>query len=294
MSVRSIVVVSLALLCGGSAASGVLMYQSRGATTAAPAAAERVMLLVAKEAIARGQVLSQDLVREQAWPQDLLPEGAVSDISLIDQRAAMVPLVAGEPILLAKLASQEAGRGLPSLIPKGKRAYAIQVSSVGSNVAGFVRPGDRVDVLLNLKDSARDGSGGGRTTTLLQAVEVLAVGRLIDPVPGEEVDAKELTSVTLVVDPEQVAMLDLGHNMGSLSLSLRNPEDTAETAIAMKTGNDIRPLLGQADEPQVGTIESLDAEFEDSPAVVPERPVHLIRTLRGGQWGRVEVSEARN
>ena len=85
-------------------------------------------------------------------------------------------------MLDGKLGAKDAGRGLAALVPKGKRAYSIVASrmgmspgmSAGLSVAGFILPGNKVDVLLNIKNTSYDGSsGGGRTTTLLQSIGVL-------------------------------------------------------------------------------------------------------------------------
>ena len=87
-------------------------------------------------------------------------------------------------------------------------------------------PDNRVDVLLTTRDHGIDnGTGGGATTTLLQNVEVLAVDRRLDKEEDGETELTEPKSVTLLVTPDQAAKLDLGMNMGTLHLSLRNPED---------------------------------------------------------------------
>jgi pilus assembly protein CpaB len=194
----------------------------------------------------------------------------------------MAGIVAGEPILESKLASRDSGRGLAALIPEGMRAYTIQTSRVASNVAGFILPGNSVDVLLTLKGNYNDTTGGGSTTTLLQAVEILAVDQRLDAPVDNKINPRELGSVTLLVTPEQAALLDLGQNMGTLTLSLRNPEDAAESLARPATVNDIRfrqekPVeKSEGDSPILG---SGDGE-----------EVLEIVTLRGSHRGRVLVT----
>src|SRR5437879_8830127 len=107
------------------------------------------------------------------------------------------------------------------------RAFTIPTTNVASGVAGFVMPGNRVDVLLTMNGvGTREQTGGGVTTTLLQNIEILAVDQRIDAPVDNKVDPAQLRSVTLLVTPEEAARLDLGQNRGSLHLSLRNPEDT--------------------------------------------------------------------
>jgi pilus assembly protein CpaB len=171
------------------------------------------------------------------------------------------------------------------------RAYTIQASGEAANVAGFVRPGNRVDVLLNLRGGSPADTGGGSTTTLLQAVEILAVDQVLDDVAGEKMDARDLRSVTLLVTPDQATLLDLGQNMGNLTLSLRNPEDLAESDTYPTTVNDIKYLQTPPDLPSdTGPLALLTAapgEAEESGSKGPK--VFQIRTLRGSQWGEVRV-----
>jgi Flp pilus assembly protein CpaB len=90
------------------------------------------------------------------------------------------------------------------------RAYTINAKGVASNSAGFVLPGNRVDILLHLRGTSNDDSGGGSTSTLLPAVEVLAVGKTLNAPTENRVDASQ--SVTLLVTPEQATLLDLGNS----------------------------------------------------------------------------------
>ena len=170
-------------------------------------------------------------------------------------RAVLVPIAAGEPLLTSKVSSSKGG-GLASLIPKGMRAYTIETSSVASNVAGFVLPGNFVDVHVTLKDNYKSNTGGSSAITLLQAVEILAVDQNLDSRRDDEAATRSLQkssrmtratgdsskSVTLLVTPEQATDLDLAQNSGKLSLALRNPADESHKDSRTATLNGIRHL----------------------------------------------------
>ena len=88
------------------------------------------------------------------WPTSAMPEGAFEDPAAIVDRGLIVSVVRNELILPAKLASKEAGSGLPPIIPTGKRAVSVRVNEV-IGVAGYVLPGTHVDVLATANPSSR-------------------------------------------------------------------------------------------------------------------------------------------
>ena len=151
MRLQSLLVVALALVFGGSAAVGVRSFvNSRG--TAAPKA-DTVPVVVAVIDIARGGMITSDLIKTRDFPKDMVPDGALTKPEDAIDRAVAIPLVKDEPVLDAKLSPKGAGRGLAALVPKGMRAVTIQTPNVASGVAGFVMPGNKVDVLLTVTDS---------------------------------------------------------------------------------------------------------------------------------------------
>lgn len=302
MSLRSVIVVLLALVCGGSAAFGVSLLAQP--TTGAPAPVETVAVVVCKEGISRGRMVTADLLELKQWPKDYVPVGCLAKLEDAQERSALQPMLPGEPLLEGKLAPKEAGRGMAALIPNGMRAYTIQTSRVASHVAGFILPGNRVDVLLTLRGNPNDENGGGTTSTLLQSIEILAVGARIDAPASNHLEAKEADSVTLLVTPEQAARLDLGQTIGQLTLSLRNPDDTAESEANPATVKDIRFSQMKPEEVAVAAPVPMP---EPTPPPVPApasepvvtvshevkaRPVPRVATLRGQSWGEVRLIPA--
>jgi pilus assembly protein CpaB len=291
--------VVLALVFGGSAAVGVRQYIGQNS----PTQVEMVPVVVAAITVPRGMLLSSELVRTRDYPKDLVPEGAIFKTENVVDRAAYSTLVKDEPLLESKL-SPKGQRGLASLIPNGMRAFTITTPNIASGVAGFILPGNKVDVLLTVSNTpSSDASGGGTTTTLLQHVEILAVDQRMEAPADNKVKAEDLRSVTLLVTPDQAAKLDLGQNKGTLHLSLRNPEDHLNARVRPATVNDIQFLqerpwderakdvlksfgeaLAKARPPQPATPPTPPVEAKPKPA-----PLVIIRTIRGSTEGAVRV-----
>lgn len=294
MSIRTVSVIILAVICGLCAAVGINFLLAEGGPAPPP---ETAPVVVAKLEITRGKIVMADALEVKQWPKDLVPAGSMADMATAQDRAALQTMMPGEPIFEAKLAAKGAVGGMANLIPSGKRAYTIQTKTVASNVAGFVLPGNLVDVLLTFRGNYNDDTGGGSTTTLLQAVEVMAVGSKIEKIDSTAgVGAEDVSSVTLLVTPEEVARLDLGQGLGMLSLSLRNPNDKGESNADPATVNNIR-FSGM--KPTGGVTPPTTAAPSPTIAVTePPKPTSpkaalvssSILTLRGQNWGEVRVT----
>jgi pilus assembly protein CpaB len=179
------------------------------------------------------------------------------------------------------------------MIPSGMRAFTILSPHVASGVAGFILPGNRVDVLLTVAmGGGNDLSGGGTTMTLVQNLEILAVDQRLDAPSENKVDPN-LHSVTLLVTPDQASRLDLGQNKGMLHLSLRNPEDVVETDSRPATLAD----LFRVDKPEEEPVKvEVPVKVEEPSQVVmvaaPKEPARLeIRTLRGTQSDVIQLRQ---
>lgn len=279
MSVRTLVVIALAVLCGLSAAAGVNELRNQKAGTAE---VKTVPIVVAAVDMPRGVTVTEELLLLRDWPRELVPAGALQSKEAALQRATLGAMMKDEPVLDRKLAPREGGRGLAALIPPGMRAFTIHTPTAYAGVAGFILPGNRVDVLLTVTERGMsDSTGGGSTTTLLQNIEILAVDQKLDAPNENKVDPKEMQSVTLLVTPNQATKLGLAQQKGMLHLSLRNAEDSMAANTTPFTLKDLRyeqevPLeLKQNSEPA---------------AAVSSRPQLLhIRTLRGRSSGSVPL-----
>jgi len=157
-------------------------------------------------------------------PGSDLPPGAPRKKADVIGRGVIIPISKGEFILPNRLAGENAGAGLPSLIPPGMRAVSVRVNEVVS-VAGFVTPGTRVDVLLT---GAPAGSEQ-QTSTVLQNVEVLASGHTLERTSTGE--AQNTAVITLLVTPDDAQRLTLASSEGHIQLALRNPLDTKQDEV---------------------------------------------------------------
>src|SRR3954454_3727406 len=158
-------------------------------------------------------------------PAGDLPPNAPRKKSDVIGHGVILPIVKGEFILPNRLAQENAGAGLPSLIPPGMRAVSVRVNEIVS-VAGFVTPGTRVDVLLT---GAPTGSGEQQTTTVLQNVAVLASGHTLERTSSGE--AQNTAVITLLVTPDDAQRLTLASTEGHIQLALRNPLDTKQDEV---------------------------------------------------------------
>jgi pilus assembly protein CpaB len=192
-------------------------------------------LVVAAADIAPGTLLTKSLVKVVTWPRELIPPKAIANLNGIENRIVDTTLNKGEPVLLTKLAPQGTSAGLAGLLGQGKRAVSVRVDDV-SGVAGFVHPGDHVDVLADL---AKPDSKGHVSKTILQNIVVLTAGqsweRLRDQKPAI------VNTVTLVLTNQQAEILNLASNQGRIRLALRNRNDVVPVATK---GVDTASLFG--------------------------------------------------
>src|SRR5205085_8895294 len=144
------------------------------------------------------------------WPVQSPLTGGFETIDDVVNRGLLSQVVENEPLTEAKLAPKAAGSGLPPSIPPGMRALSVKVNEV-IGVAGFVVPGTRVDVMLTGSPS---GSGGERTTTVLEDIAVIASGqRLERSLAGE---AQTAPVITLLVSPDDAQKLALAQSQGKI------------------------------------------------------------------------------
>jgi pilus assembly protein CpaB len=296
MQFRTGLVGLLALIFSVSAGLAAYLFKQQ---SPGGAEVETVSIVVAAAPIPRGVTLSKEMLRTRQWPKEYVPQGAVLTIEEAVGRSVWIPLIENDTLVESKLGTIGAGRGLASLIPRGMRAITIQTPNVATGVAGFILPGNKVDVLWTVSQVAqKDETGGGSTATLLQNVEILAVDQQIEMPHENKVDLRELRSVTLLVTPSDASKLDLAQNRGTLRLSLRNPEDSMTDPIEMATLLEMRGVGALPLELDFNDPESLAAANSRSltaavaPEVAPEVErvpdlVLPIRTLRGTSSGSV-------
>lgn len=281
--------VGLAVLFGGLAvmASHSWLTQQADAQMRAIAAQNQTTnvamstIVVAKGDLRFGSEISRSAVREIPWPADSVPEGAfasIKDLLNDGERIALGPVETNEPILAAKITGPGQRATLSAIIDEGKRAVTVRVNDV-NGVAGFVLPGDRVDVLMT--QNSRDGRGS--STVILQGVRVLAVDQMADE-RAEEPDVAK--AVTIEVDTFAAQKVALAASLGELSLVLRRAGEATAHLTRSVTLGDLAPGIAPVPTFQEGA----DEDGDEVPVVLsaPSDTSQLATVWVSGVDGREE------
>ena len=247
MNARSLLVIVLALVCGLSA---VFLVNALRRPVTAPTV-ERTGVVFATADVQTGEMITEAGVEVRQVPVADVPEDAIRQVSDAIDRAARSTIDTGDMLRQIKLADKGAGRGMAALIKPGMRAFTIQTPSFSSSLAGFLLPGNKVDVLLTASSAGGDANTEA-TLTLLQDVEILAVHTNVNQPTANKINPDDARSVTLQVTPENARRLDLAQNRGTLHLTLRNPSDKGRETAGVATLADIQGLKPKvADRPEV-------------------------------------------
>jgi pilus assembly protein CpaB len=202
-----------------------------------------VPVVVAARDLPIGTMLTSADLTVANWPARAPLVGAFASPDELVNRGLVADMVANEPVIIAKLAPANSGAGLPPTIPAGMRAISVQVNDV-VGVAGFVTPGNHVDVVATI--SRQDNS---MSRVVVSNVKVLAAGTKLDQQRTQTGEPRQSTAVvTLLVTPSDGERIALASIEGRLHLTLRNPLDTEPT---MTTGVRVAALLGAAEPPPV-------------------------------------------
>jgi len=216
---RIFAVFAIAVLAGGGLAYGTYNLVQNQPASAAAIATQPVVVAAAD--LQLGSELKKEDLTVVQFPAGQTPEGTFTQPSDIIGRGLIAPIVKNEPVLPSKLASKEAGAGLPPVIPEGMRAVSVRVNEV-IGVAGYVLPGTRVDVVATA--SPNDERADMTSKVILSNVQVLTAGTRMEQ-DQEKGKPVQVTVVTLLVNPEQSERLALASTEGKIQLALRNPLD---------------------------------------------------------------------
>lgn len=239
---------------------------------ATPETVPTKMVYVAKSSLKYGDEITKADVRRVEWPEAAMPSGVFFEEAALfpenDPRPRYVlrAMEPNEAIMDVKVTKPGEDAGLTSRLVKGMRAFAIKVD-VSSGVSGFLRPGDRVDVYWTGRVDGVDRASSGEVTKLIETgIQLIAVDQMAN---GDHSEAMIARTVTVAINPQQVASLAQAQSTGRLSLSLvGNLDDTIAEAIEV----DQRSLLGLAEAPKIQ--EAREA---------PKEEVCTIRTRRGAE-----------
>ena len=208
-------------------------------------------VVVAELDIPAGTALEDRMLKVATWPGDIVPPQTISSPKQIQGRVVSISISKGEPILQSKLAPEGTAAGLSGLLDINNLAMTVKTNEV-SGVAGFVNPGDRVDVLVELRKGGGQGGKEPFSKIVLQNLKVLSKGQVWDQTGDKK--PKVVPTVTMEVTPEQAEMLNLATSEGNIRLALRNQ---ANKDFFATKGADTSQLLNRPPAPEmVATIPS--------------------------------------
>jgi pilus assembly protein CpaB len=294
MNRRNAVIAGIAVVLGLFAVylanawfSGVESQQARVAEQQ-----QLVRIAVANQDMEFGSPLTQDNVRLTNWPANSVPQGSYREADvqrlLAGGNVALRPIARGEPILLSRISERAV---LSANLPADMRAVTVPVDAV-SGVAGFVTPGDVVDVLLT-RQIPGDGADASdkMVNVILERVPVLAIDLRAGEANSEAALGK---TATLQATPRDAQKLVLATQVGRLSLALRNVEDTTGSSRAIVSTRDLggglyirgRPSANAAPQ-QVAAVSTATLPGV-AVAAVPRRPSGPTMTVVRGTAANVE------
>jgi len=190
-------------------------------------------IVVAARPLRFGNELGPMSLREIAWPQGAIPAGAFSKIAELtsSRRVVLTAIEANEPILASKITGSGQRATLSAVLADAMKAVTIRVNDV-EGVAGFVLPGDRVDVVL----TRQQDKAVAAADIVLQNVRVLAVDQIADERAEKPSIAK---AVTLEVEATAAQKLALAGAVGTLSLALRKAGEATPSNTRRITVSDL-------------------------------------------------------
>jgi pilus assembly protein CpaB len=238
----------LAVVVAGIASLSLYKYL-KGQEAIVQGAVATESIVVAAVDIPVGSSINSQQVKMLNWPKSAIPAGQTfSSAEQVTGRRAIDRYTAGEPIVEAKLVPKDGQSGILTYkIPEGHRAMTVAVDQV-SGVAGFITPGNMVDVVLTTTTPGTSQLPVSKI--VLQNVPVLATGQIISQ---EKKDEKPVVvpTVTMDVTPEDAEKLAIASTQGRLQLVLRRVGDKE---VAKTTGSTVKKVMAGASEAQPKVI----------------------------------------
>jgi len=221
------------------------MFAGAGAQQAAAAPAVPVgpKIMVAKTALPVGTIIDASMLSWQPWPKELMQGAYYKDNDADGKNLAgtvvRYAIAAGQPVTRGSLVGPQDRGFLAAALGAGMRAITVPVNSA-SGVAGFIFPGDHVDMVLTQQvQGGGDGPPLKVSETIVRNIRVLATDqRFTDKDADGKTVVKTASNVTLEVTPKIAEKINVAQSVGSLSLSLRSiADDTSDLERAIAAGS---------------------------------------------------------
>lgn len=248
-------------------------------------------VVVVKRNLPAGTALKADDLALTTMSNDVPPESIFRNSAELEGRVINQALFKGQPVLESLLTPKGTGSGMQALVPKGMRAITVEINEF-SGLAGFLVPGCRVDVVSTINGDA----GETLSRTIVQNVEVTAIGRRNPATDGQQ---EQIKSVTLLVKPKEVEAIELATSTGRPRLVLRGSGDDSDAA---SIGITVAELRGRAQQrkqepwslpvelfnPRLPTPSTQPASVSPVMDVMPP-PQRAIKVIRAAQESEVMI-----
>jgi pilus assembly protein CpaB len=300
-------------------AAAVLVVSLRmSGTTQTAAVAEKpafATVLVAAQDLPAMSVVPAAAIATTSVSAKEAPDGALSNPVQAVGKVLCLPVRKGQAYTAGDFA-QGSALQLAAALPEGKRAVSVSLADY-SGLSGLLYPGSAVDVVASFRVQGKAGMPEVVSTTLLENVQVLAVGDTMvttptgtsGPVPQAQ-PAGQKRLVTLLVDPTAARALHLAFENGAVSLSMRNPLDSGRVERTVMRLSDLCPDLRSVDAggeavarapaqpptagpspavaPPAATMPTLVSAGTSAAAVKPPQQRWVTKVIRGGQVSSVD------
>ena len=238
-------------------------------------------IVVAAKDIGFAEAVTPQHVKLVAWPKPSVPAGAIRTVAEANGRIARTSIVAGEPLIEAKLAPQLSGKGgiMAMLVPDGQRAVTIKLDDA-TRESGFLFPNSRVDMLVSMAKTK--GSDERIAKVILQDVPVLAAGQTVEMRDNKPVT---VSTVTLSLTPEQTERLAVAQAEGRIMLTMRNLRDNLHVKTPGATPTKLLSDVGSAPPaaPVVAARPAPKPPVQLTAAPPPPPAPYTVELIKGGQ-----------
>lgn len=239
---------------------------------------EPVDVIIARKDIPEGEPISAEALDKKSIPKQYVQPYATSRGADLLGMVAKSPIASGEQILTNKLrraSDKPVGATLSAVTPEGMRAVTIGTDALGG-VGGFIRPGDKVDILWTLQVPKSESKEPELVTvSLFQAVDVLAVGPEMVGRPASEQATSADFTVTISLTPQQASLLLYAREQGKIQLALR-PMTDKDAQVAMSP-TDMEAMMR--------------AVLGDSSVPAARKPARMVEVIKGMDRSMVSVGE---
>lgn len=247
-----------------------------------PKPIEMASVVVAKTTIYPRTRIQESMLQMKEMPADIVPEGAIKNFDDVKNTQIKVTIFAGDILTIQKVFAESDDEGFTGSIPANCRAISINVNDV-TGVAGFAKPGDRVDLLL-----VESGKYSATTNILLQNVPLLSINQDTTgsaPIGENGVPKAAISNpsiATFALPPEDILKLISATKIGEIYMSLRPSKPQSNYVEAMEyTLESVNSPRAEAVRETVPVIPSGAPVTQPTPQIPVEPPTPKIEIIAG-------------